>query len=128
MKHGLLLTAVILVTSNFILANGKVNIYDQRKQSIEAITKNHDKVIIDFYANWCGPCKRMMPNLEKIAKEHPEIYVVKVNSEDYRDLTQQYGISSLPTLLFFKNETTIRREIGSKTFKDLTTFIKKHLD
>ena len=61
------------------------------------------RVLVDFYAVWCGPCKMLAPIVEKVAEEHPEIALVRVNVDEAPDLAARFGIASIPTLLYFNN-------------------------
>lgn len=69
-------------------------------------------VIVDFWASWCGPCKMISPVLEEFASEHPEIAVGKINVDDYPDIAGQFGVLSIPTLLFFKDGKLMDTSIG----------------
>lgn len=70
--------------------------------------------IVDFYADWCGPCKMMAPVIDKIAEENPELNVAKVNVDESGELAAQYGIMSIPTLIVFKDGKEINRSLGAK--------------
>jgi len=59
--------------------------------------------VVDFYADWCGPCKRLTPVLEQIADSNKDINVFKVNVDDCNDIASQYGVRSIPYLVFFKD-------------------------
>lgn len=74
-------------------------------------------VLVDFYADWCGPCKALAPTLEQVAAENPQARVVKVNIDDSPDLAARYGIKSVPRLLVFKDGQIAARKNGvaSKT-------------
>ena len=61
------------------------------------------KVVIDFYATWCGPCKKLGPFFSQLSLEFPDITFLKVNSDDAEDLTKHYEVSALPTVLFMNN-------------------------
>lgn len=71
-------------------------------------------VIVDFYADWCGPCKRMKPVMEKIAKDHPEYKIVEVNV-DYNYVASKYGVSSIPNFHVFKDGKHKGNFIGSSS-------------
>ena len=69
----------------------------------ERVLKSDKPVLVDFYAEWCGPCKKLTPLLEEFAQEHPEVRVVKVNVDDNPELTKRYGIMAMPTLMVVRN-------------------------
>lgn len=69
--------------------------------------------LIDFYGDWCGPCKRLAPTVVGIAEERPDLTVGKVNVDDSPELAAKYGIVSIPTLIIFKNGTPVDRLIGA---------------
>jgi thioredoxin 1 len=77
--------------------------------------RSSDKpVLADFWAQWCGPCKMMAPILKSLAQDWKErIIVVKVNTEEKPELSQQYGISAIPTMILFKNGAEVHRVSGA---------------
>lgn len=74
-----------------------------------------DLVIVDFYANWCGPCKMLSPVLEEISSLRGNIKVVKVDVDKHNDLARKYGIMSIPTLMYFKNGNLEKSSLGYVT-------------
>lgn len=82
-------------------------------------------VLVDFYAEWCGPCKMLSPVLEQINKENKDVKVVKVNIDDSRRIASYYQIQSIPTLVLLKNGEFIRRMIGFNPKKKIEEFIEK---
>lgn len=82
-------------------------------------------VLIDFYAEWCGPCKMLSPVLEQINKEHKDVKVVKVNIDDSRSIASYYQIQSIPTLVLLKDGEFIQRMIGFNPKKKIEEFIEK---
>jgi len=70
-------------------------------------------VLVDFYADWCGPCKMLAPTIETLAQEYEgKIKVGKLNVDNAPDTAQNYGIMSIPTLLYFKNGELVNKSIG----------------
>ncbi len=69
-------------------------------------------VLVDFYADWCGPCKKLSPTLDRIASETPGAKVVKVNIDDSPRIAKKYGVSSIPTVMVFKNGSAVARNTG----------------
>lgn len=78
-----------------------------KNEKFEELIK--DKVLVDFYANWCGPCKMIAPELES-AKSN--IKVVKVDVDEFEELARTYGVMSIPTLILFEQGKEIKRNIG----------------
>lgn len=85
-------------------------------------------VLIDFYADWCGPCKMLAPVLVEIAREYQgRIKIAKINVDNNLEASQQYQITSIPTLIIFKNGTAKDIVMGYKPKPLLEDFIKKNL-
>ena len=78
----------------------------------EMVLQSDVPVLVDFYADWCGPCRMIAPVLEEVARETPNAKVVKVNVDHSRTLATQYGISSIPSLRVFKNGQVIAQHVG----------------
>lgn len=76
------------------------------------VLNSNGKILVDFYADWCGPCKMVAPVLEEIAQEHSEITIGKVNVDDYPELAIRYRVSSIPTLILFNNGVVSAIKIG----------------
>ncbi|MCB5262349.1 MAG: thioredoxin [Candidatus Cloacimonetes bacterium] len=73
---------------------------------------SRERVIIDFWAPWCGPCKMISPTIEEIHKEEEGVTVGKLNVDDYPELAGRHGVMSIPTLLFFKDGELMDSSIG----------------
>ena len=69
-------------------------------------------VVLDFWAEWCGPCRMLAPVLEEIGTEYPEVAFGKVNVDEEAGLAQMFGIVSIPTLVFMKNGKIIKKSVG----------------
>ena len=70
-------------------------------------------VLVDFWATWCGPCRMIAPVLEEVAKERPDITVCKVDVDEERELALEYNVSSIPTLLVFRDGKVVNQSIGA---------------
>lgn len=78
--------------------------------------------VLDFYANWCTPCKVLAPVLEKVASER-DVKVVKINiEEDVDDMAINYGVRNIPTVIAFEGENELGRFVGAKSENDLNKF------
>lgn len=78
----------------------------------DEVLKSELPVLVDFWADWCGPCKRLSPTVDRVAEEHPEIKVGKVNVDNEEALAVRFGIMSIPTLLVFRNGELINQSVG----------------
>lgn len=70
--------------------------------------------VIDFYADWCGPCKVLSPMIEKLKENNPDISIEKINVDENRDLALQFSVRNIPTVIFLKGDEVVAREIGVK--------------
>lgn len=92
------------------------------------LMKSHPLVLVDFYADWCGPCKAMAPELEKLKKHYGEqIKIVKINTEKNKAISAQYNIRSIPTLMIFKNGKQQKVKAGGMILPQLKQFIEPYL-
>ena len=81
-------------------------------------------IIVDFYADWCGPCKMLAPVLEEIASE-TDIKIIKVNVDEHDTLAREYGVLSIPTILFLKDNELITKNIGFMSKDKILDTIKE---
>ncbi len=81
-------------------------------KNYDEVLNQNSVVLVDFYADWCGPCKMIAPFIEEIASEHSEITVGKVNVDEAPELAMRYGISSIPTLIVIKNGEPSAMKVG----------------
>ena len=98
----------------------EVNAKDFEQEVLEA----KETVLVDFWAPWCGPCRMQTPILEKFAEENPAIKVVKVNVDDNQELAMEHNISSIPSLLVFKNGEAVNFAVGLQSKSALENLVK----
>lgn len=84
---------------------------------------NGPRVLVDFWAQWCGPCKMMKPRMERFAKDNPEIEVIFCNVDEEHSLAQEYGIRSIPTLMYLEDGEIVGKKIGNVDDKQITELV-----
>ena len=85
----------------------------------EELIRSGATVLLDFYADWCGPCRMLSPVIEQIADEHPEIVVGKVNVDEENALAMRFGIVSIPFVALIKNGEVVARSLGYRQKDEL---------
>ena len=93
----------------------------------EKVIKSEKPVLIDFWAEWCGPCRMLAPSVEAIANERDDIVVGKINVDNEGQLAITFGIDSIPTLVIVKNGEVAGKLIGYNSKTIVNTFIDKHI-
>ncbi|MBD5399947.1 MAG: thioredoxin [Treponema sp.] len=79
----------------------------------DEVLKSEKPVLVDFFADWCGPCKMTAPVVEELSNEHPEYKFCKVNVDSESELASRYGVMSIPTLIVFKDGKAASQSVGA---------------
>lgn len=92
----------------------------------ELVTNNKGLALVDFWATWCGPCQMQLPVIEELAQELDDVTVGKVEVDSEMDLAVKFGVSSVPTIMLFKNGECVNTEIGYRTKEELLEIIENY--
>ena len=104
------------------------NILELTTTNFDDETKAGEPILVDFWAEWCGPCRMVAPILEQIATDYQgKARVGKVNVDEHSSLAARYGVQSIPTLLLFKQGKVVEQYIGATSKDTLSKLIDKHL-
>ncbi len=91
----------------------------------EKVIKSSKPVVVDFFADWCGPCKMLAPVFDTLQSENEDFDFYKVNVDDNQNLATSFGVSSIPCVLIFKDGEVVERSVGFKTFGQMQDIIDK---
>lgn len=94
---------------------------------LQSVLSKNNKVVVDLWAPWCGPCVAFSPRFEKMANDNPEVVFVKVNVDTAGDVGNQFNVRGIPTILFFKNGVEVDRSVGAPSDGDFATTLATKL-
>ena len=106
-----------------------MNIKQVSNDSFEAdVLKAEAPVLVDYWAEWCGPCKMIAPILEEVSRDYADkLSVAKVNVDDNQEIASKYGIRGIPTLMLFRNGAVVATKVGALSKSQLTAFLDSNL-
>ncbi len=90
----------------------------------QLVLQSPKKVLLDFWAPWCGPCKMIAPHLDEIAAEDASIVIGKINVDEEMPLAAQFGITSIPTLILMENGQVVKQTLGYRPKADILKFLE----
>jgi thioredoxin 1 len=95
------------------------------KHNFDQVKSSDRPVLVDFYADWCGPCRMVAPIVSQIAEENPAYFVGKVNVDEEAALAQEFGVVSIPTLIVMKNGEIVNRIVGARPKAQILEMLEK---
>lgn len=125
MKNNCVLLLIISMITGSIIAREAFIEFNGKADHLESVLKKHTYVFIDFWASWCKPCTRLKDELEKVVRKKPDLRILLINYDQQRSLATHYQITSLPTLLFFKNGVFVKRIVGHHVSEKLLSIIEE---
>ena len=92
------------------------------------VLKNDNPVLVDFWAEWCGPCRALGPKLEELSQElDGKLKIVKLNIDENPNVTSQFGIRSIPTMIIFKGGESVETLMGNQSKENIAEALNKHI-
>jgi len=94
------------------------------KENFELIKNSEKKVLLDFFAEWCGPCKMIAPLVQEISDENPDVIVGKINVDEEPELAASFGVSSIPLLVVMKNGEIVNKTAGARPKNQILSMLE----
>ncbi len=94
------------------------------KENFTEIKNSEKTVLLDFYADWCGPCMMVSPIVDEIAKENPQYLVGKINVDNEPELTMEFGVVSIPLLVVMKDGKIVNQAVGARSKEQILALLK----
>lgn len=94
------------------------------KNNFEQVRNSEKTVLLDFYADWCGPCRMVSPLVDEIAEENPQYLVGKINVDNEPELAQAFGVFSIPTLVVMRNGKVVNQSVGARPKQQILAMLE----
>lgn len=101
-----------------------MSVLSVNKNNFNSIKESSKPVLLDFYADWCGPCRMVSPLVDEIAEENPQYLVGKINIDSEPELAQEFGVLSIPTLVVIKDGKVVNRSTGARPKKQILAMLE----
>lgn len=102
-----------------------MEVIEVNKDNFETeVLKSNVKVLVDFNANWCGPCKMLKPIIDEIAQNNSDVKIVSINIDDEDELAEKYSVLSIPCLIVFDKGKEVKRNVGLMSKEDIEAFLQ----
>ena len=95
------------------------------KDDLENVKNSGKIILLDFYADWCGPCRMLSPVVDEFAEENPDFVVGKINVDKEPELSEKFGVSSIPMLVVMKDGKILNKSVGAKSKQQILEMIEK---
>ena len=101
-----------------------MSVVNVTKDNFESVKASEKTVLLDFYADWCGPCRMVSPLVDEIAEECPEYFVGKINVDEEGELAADFGVTSIPTLVVMKGGEVVSQSAGARPKNQILDMLK----
>lgn len=101
-----------------------MSVLNVNKNNFDSVKASDKTVLLDFYADWCGPCRMVSPLVDEIAEENPQYLVGKINVDNEPELAGEFGVSSIPTLVVIKGGKVVNRSAGARPKSQILAMLK----
>ena len=120
----------VLITAKICYTNKKggssyMSVIKINKDNFKEIKKSEKKVLLDFYAEWCGPCRMVSPLVDEIAEENPQYFVGKINVDEEPELAAEFGVTSIPMLAVLQNGIVTDQSVGARPKAQILAMLEK---
>lgn len=101
-----------------------MSVLSVKKDNFDSVKNSEKTVLLDFYADWCGPCRMVSPLVDEIAEERADVLVGKINVDDEPELAAQFGVTSIPTLVVMRGGAVVSQTAGARPKAQILTLLE----